>query len=125
MAWLAGFDWKIIGPDVGDEEYVAWQCDQDAYAYSGQKCSATSILFLHQNWVESGIEATLADLAARRQVGGLCQYTFHDSTTSAHYFPFMRTSCHPLIPAYLYCIPTKKRPTYPPPHVHPACSFPT
>lgn len=36
----AGFDWKILGPDVGDVDYVAWQCDQDAYASSGQKCSA-------------------------------------------------------------------------------------
>ena len=26
----AGFDWKVIGPDVGDVDYVAWQCDQDA-----------------------------------------------------------------------------------------------
>jgi len=31
----AGFDWKILGPDVSDVEYVAWQCDQDAYAASG------------------------------------------------------------------------------------------
>ena len=46
----AGFDWKILGPDVGDEEYVAWVCDQDAYACSGQKCSAQSILFMHENW---------------------------------------------------------------------------
>lgn len=36
----AGFDWKILGPDVEDVDYVAWQCDQDAYAASGQKCSA-------------------------------------------------------------------------------------
>lgn len=46
----AGFDWKILGPDVGDVDYVAWQCDQDAYACSGQKCSAQSILFMHSNW---------------------------------------------------------------------------
>ena len=32
----AGFDWKILGPDVGDEDYVAHVCDQDAYACSGQ-----------------------------------------------------------------------------------------
>lgn len=36
----AGFDWKILGPDVQDFDYVVWQCDQDAYACSGQKCSA-------------------------------------------------------------------------------------
>lgn len=46
----AGFDWKILGPDVSDVDYIAWQCDQDAYAFSGQKCSAQSILFAHRNW---------------------------------------------------------------------------
>ena len=24
----AGFDWKVLGPDVGDIDYVAWVCDQ-------------------------------------------------------------------------------------------------
>lgn len=24
----AGFDWKVLGPDVRDMDYVAWQCDQ-------------------------------------------------------------------------------------------------
>ena len=33
----AGFDWKILGPDVGDVDYVAHVSDQDAYGYSGQK----------------------------------------------------------------------------------------
>lgn len=46
----AGFDWKILGPDVKDFDYVAWTCDQDAYACSGQKCSAQSILFAHEKW---------------------------------------------------------------------------
>lgn len=50
----AGFDWKILGPDVPKDqkliEYVAWQSDQDAYAHTGQKCSAQSILFVHKNW---------------------------------------------------------------------------
>lgn len=50
----AGFDWKILGPDVHDFDYVAWQCDQDAYACSGQKCSAQSMLFMHNNWAEAG-----------------------------------------------------------------------
>ena len=36
----AGFDWKVLGPDVAEPEYVAWQSDQDAYAFSGQKCAA-------------------------------------------------------------------------------------
>jgi 1-pyrroline-5-carboxylate dehydrogenase len=43
----AGFDWKILGPDVSDIDYVAWVSDQDAYAASGQKCSAQSIIFAH------------------------------------------------------------------------------
>lgn len=50
----AGFDWKILGPDVRDLEYVAWVADQDAYACSGQKCSAQSILFMHDHWVNAG-----------------------------------------------------------------------
>ncbi len=50
----AGFDWKVLGPDVSNDAYVAWQCDQDAYACSGQKCSATSLLFMHSNWANAG-----------------------------------------------------------------------
>lgn len=69
----AGFDWKVLGPDVGDVEYVCWQSDQDAYAYSGQKCSAQSILFAHDNWLtpEVGLEAKLGALAARRSLEDL------------------------------------------------------
>jgi hypothetical protein len=51
----AGFDWKLLGPDVAELDYVAWQCDQDAYACSGQKCSAQSIMFAHTNWVKAGL----------------------------------------------------------------------
>lgn len=50
----AGFDWKVLGPDVSNLEYVAWVCDQDAYACSGQKCSAQSMLFMHKNWAAAG-----------------------------------------------------------------------
>ena len=46
----AEFDWKILGPDVQEEDYIAWVCDQDSYACSGQKCSAQSMLFMHENW---------------------------------------------------------------------------
>jgi 1-pyrroline-5-carboxylate dehydrogenase len=53
----AGFDWKILGPDVPKDpkliEYVAWQSDQDAYAHTGQKCSAQSILFVHKKWAQT------------------------------------------------------------------------
>ena len=43
----AGFNWKILGPDVKNMDYVSWVADQDAYAASGQKCSAQSIVFAH------------------------------------------------------------------------------
>lgn len=67
----AGFDWKILGPDVQQEDYVAWVCDQDAYACSGQKCSAQSILFMHENWSASPLISKLKDLAARRKLEDL------------------------------------------------------
>lgn len=67
----AGFDWKILGPDVGDVDYVAWQCDQDAYAFSGQKCSAQSILFVHTNWHRAGLLEKLEAQAARRSLDDL------------------------------------------------------
>ncbi|XP_057516730.1 probable aldehyde dehydrogenase [Amaranthus tricolor] len=67
----AGFDWKILGPDVQEEDYVAWVCDQDAYACSGQKCSAQSILFMHENWSASHLISKLKDLASRRKLDDL------------------------------------------------------
>ena len=68
----AGFDWKILGPDFDPAwlDYVAWQCDEDAYNASGQKCSAQSILFLHDNWSEA-LLPKLADLAGRRSLANL------------------------------------------------------
>ncbi|EYU42874.1 hypothetical protein ABFS82_09G034600 [Erythranthe guttata] len=67
----AGFDWKILGPDVQNEDYVAWVCDQDAYACSGQKCSAQSILFMHENWSKSSFIEKLTGLASRRKLDDL------------------------------------------------------
>lgn len=67
----AGFDWKVLGPDVADLDHVAWQCDQDAYASTGQKCSAQSCLFAHENWVAAGLLDRLGDLAARRSLDDL------------------------------------------------------
>ena len=64
----AGFDWKILGPDVSEFEYVAYTCDQDAYAISGQKCSAQSILFVHENWAKKGIIEKIKELAAERSL---------------------------------------------------------
>ncbi|KAJ1448653.1 Aldehyde/histidinol dehydrogenase [Pelagophyceae sp. CCMP2097] len=85
----AGFDWKVLGPDVGDADYVAWCCDQDAYAYSGQKCSAQSILFMHAHWTnpEVDIEARLKKLAARRTLADLTVgpvLTVTDAAFEAH-----------------------------------------
>ena len=71
----AGFDWKVLGPDVpkaaAGRDYVAWQSDQDAYACAGQKCSAQSILFAHRNWVKSGLFEALAARAATRNLNDL------------------------------------------------------
>ncbi|RWR78808.1 putative aldehyde dehydrogenase [Cinnamomum micranthum f. kanehirae] len=67
----AGFDWKILGPDVHEVDYVAWVCDQDAYACSGQKCSAQSILFMHENWVSSELISKMQSLAERRKLEDL------------------------------------------------------
>ncbi len=69
----AGFDWKILGPDATADrvEYVAWQSDQDAYAASGQKCSAQSILFAHENWISLELLDRIQELAARRKVDDL------------------------------------------------------
>ncbi|KAL5544405.1 hypothetical protein UlMin_008189 [Ulmus minor] len=67
----AGFDWKVLGPDVQEEDYVAWVCDQDAYACSGQKCSAQSILFMHENWTKSSLLSKIQELAERRKLEDL------------------------------------------------------
>jgi 1-pyrroline-5-carboxylate dehydrogenase len=68
----AGFDWKVIGPDYDPKwlEYVAWQCDQDAYNATGQKCSAQSILFVHRNWSDN-LLPRLGKLAAQRKLDDL------------------------------------------------------
>lgn len=67
----AGFDWKILGPDVQEVDYVAWVCDQDAYACSGQKCSAQSILFMHENWAASSLLPKLKEFVERRKLEDL------------------------------------------------------
>ena len=66
----AGFDWKILGPDVQNVDYVAWQCDQDAYACSGQKCSAQSMLFMHKNWAQAGASCPGSGLRSGHAVQG-------------------------------------------------------
>jgi 1-pyrroline-5-carboxylate dehydrogenase len=68
----AGFDWKVIGPDFDEAwlDYVAWQSDEDAYNAAGQKCSAQSILFVHDNWANA-LLPKLGPLAARRGLDDL------------------------------------------------------
>jgi len=68
----AGFDWKVIGPDFHPDmlDYVAWQCDEDAYNASGQKCSAQSIVLAHNNWTDA-LLPKLGELAARRSLNDL------------------------------------------------------
>lgn len=50
---------------------MAWVSDQDAYAYSGQKCSAQSALFIHSNWVQTGFLDRIQALASRRKLEDL------------------------------------------------------
>ena len=68
----AGFDWKVIGPDYDENwlDFVAWQSDEDAYNATGQKCSAQSVLFVHDNWVDE-LLPRLKTLAGRRTLTDL------------------------------------------------------
>ena len=70
-----GYDWKILGPDVPrrqeDVDFVAYTCDQDAYAHTGQKCSAQSVMFMHRNWRKSGLLEKMAEQAGRRSLKNL------------------------------------------------------
>jgi 1-pyrroline-5-carboxylate dehydrogenase len=62
-------------------------CDQDAYAFSGQKCSAQSLLFVHENWAEAGLLERLRELAARRRLEDLTAgpvLTVSTETAMAH-----------------------------------------
>jgi 1-pyrroline-5-carboxylate dehydrogenase len=69
----AGFDWKIVGPNAIPSmlDSVAAQSDMDAYAASGQKCSAQSLLAVHENWVKLGLLARIAELSVKRTVKDL------------------------------------------------------
>lgn len=67
----AGFDWKILGPDVQDFDSVCKTSDQDAYEFSGQKCSAQSLLFIHRNWESSNFIPKIEELASKRSLSDL------------------------------------------------------
>jgi 1-pyrroline-5-carboxylate dehydrogenase len=89
----AGFDWKVLGSDVpglvGSEErermldYVAWVSDQDAYACSGQKCSAQSMLIAHSNWIKAGLLQRIQTIASKRTLSDLTIGPVLTWTTSA------------------------------------------
>jgi 1-pyrroline-5-carboxylate dehydrogenase len=70
----SGFDWKLLGPNSIPRmiDSVAEQCDKDAYAASGQKCSALSILFIHNSWGGLGFALQkLKPLAQKRNLQDL------------------------------------------------------
>lgn len=79
----AGFDWKILGPDVGNLDYVAWQCDQDAYASIGQKCSAQSIVFVHENWKKAGLIEKMKENVSKRSMDDFTKGPVLTVTTKA------------------------------------------
>jgi 1-pyrroline-5-carboxylate dehydrogenase len=56
---------------VSDFEYVAWQSDHDAYGATGQKCSAQSIVFAHENWLKKGFTDEIARLSKKRKLEDL------------------------------------------------------
>lgn len=91
----AGFDWKVIGPDVGDVDYVAWQCDQDAYATIGQKCSAQSICFIHENWKGAGLLDKMKANAAKRSLDDLTVGPVLTVSTQAFLDHTNRLACIP------------------------------
>ncbi|MDX1540641.1 MAG: TatD family hydrolase, partial [Geminicoccaceae bacterium] len=96
----AGFDWKILGPDFdhGWLDYVAWQADEDAYNAAGQKCSAQSALFVHDNWADA-LLPKLGELAARRSLDDLTigpVLTWNNEQIRAHIDAARRTGL-PLI----------------------------
>ena len=72
----AGFDWKIIGPKdksiTKDEHQLIYEtCNNDAYSFSGQKCSAQSILFLHNSWDINKFRSSLKKLSKKKTMGPL------------------------------------------------------
>ena len=69
----SGLDWKVLGPDVSNVDYVVWQCDQDSYSLSGQKCSAEKLLFVHENWAKPELKLyeKMKERAAMRNLNDL------------------------------------------------------
>ena len=83
----SGFNWKILGPDVGNVDWVISQSDQDAYAQSGQKCSAQSMLFIHENWLQTNLLEGMKNRAGQRSLSNLTNspiLTFNNKQMADH-----------------------------------------
>ncbi|MED6148520.1 hypothetical protein PIB30_053942 [Stylosanthes scabra] len=76
-------DGKTMNKLLQEEDYVAWVCDQDAYACSGQKCSTQSLLFMHENWASTSLVSKLKGLAKRRKLEDLTMDPFLTFTTES------------------------------------------
>lgn len=65
-----GFDWKIIGNKKDlDEDLVYNISTKDAYSFSGQKCSAQSLLFVDESWDLDDFKFKLKKLAYQQTMG--------------------------------------------------------
>ena len=65
-----GFDWKIIGNKKDVDPQTVYQiCTKDAYSFSGQKCSAQSLLFIHNSWNLNRFKKNLEKLAYKEIMG--------------------------------------------------------
>jgi len=78
-----GFDWKIIGEKQNLNEREIYRiCTKDAYSFSGQKCSAQSLLFIHDSWDLNSFRYNLKELAYRETMGPII--TLNNETINDH-----------------------------------------
>ena len=72
----AGFDWKIIGPKKDlCFDTICKISTNDAYQFSGQKCSAQSMLFIHDSWNLKEFKTRLKKLANQIEMGPVLSWT--------------------------------------------------
>jgi 1-pyrroline-5-carboxylate dehydrogenase len=65
-----GFDWKIIGKREGLNENLIYDIStKDAYSFSGQKCSAQSLLFIDESWDLNKFKDNLRSRAYEETIG--------------------------------------------------------
>ena len=74
-----GFDWKIIG-DSNDlhHDTVYNICTKDAYSFSGQKCSAQSMLFIDHSWDLTVFKEKVKTLAYKEKMGPVITLNSHE-----------------------------------------------